>query len=69
MPDIGWTEIAIIVLVLVVIFGPRKIRGLISSLGRSTGGLRNGPERNDEDSASTVDQAERTDTSDRTGPR
>jgi Sec-independent protein translocase protein TatA len=44
------------VLVLVVIFGPRKIRGLISSFGRSTRGLAKGLEGNGEHSASTMDE-------------
>lgn len=42
MFNLGWTEVAIILLVAVVIFGPKKLPELGSSFGKTLKGFKEG---------------------------
>lgn len=60
MSDIGWTEIAIVVVLILVIFGPKKLPGLVSSLRGSLKGSKRQPEYDGGEIASTVDKVRKT---------
>ena len=40
MPDIGWQELLLVLVVVLVIFGPKRLPGLGRSLGRGVRALR-----------------------------
>ncbi len=48
IPNIGPMEIAIVVIVLLLVFGPKRLPELGSSLGRSLSGFRKGIDGHDE---------------------
>lgn len=56
MPNIGGWEIAIVVVLILIIFGPKKLPELGQSLGRSIRGFRKGLKDNKDEIASTVAQ-------------
>jgi sec-independent protein translocase protein TatA len=56
MPNIGGWEIAIVVVLLLIIFGPKKLPELGSSLGKSIRGFRKGLKENKDEVKSTVSE-------------
>ena len=54
MPNIGPWEIAIVVILVLLIFGPKKLPELGSSLGKSIRGFKKGLKDNKDEIASTV---------------
>lgn len=60
MFGLGWTEVVIILIVAVVIFGPKKIPELGSALGKTLRGFKQElSEPTDETTTSTDDQDDR----------
>jgi sec-independent protein translocase protein TatA len=60
MSNIGWPEIAIVVVLILVIFGPKKLPGLVSSVRRSLKGVKKGPEYDREEITCSVDKIRKT---------
>ena len=56
MPNIGGWEIAIVVVLILLIFGPKKLPELGRSIGKSIGGFKRGLRDNKEEIVSTVTQ-------------
>ncbi len=56
MPNIGGWEIAIVLVLILIIFGPRKLPELGSSLGKSIRGFRKGLKDSKEEVKSTVSE-------------
>lgn len=56
MSNIGWWEIAIVLVLILIIFGPKKLPELGSSLGKSIRGFKKGLRDNREEVVSTVAQ-------------
>ncbi len=54
MPNIGGWEIVIVVVLVLIIFGPKKLPELGSSLGKSIRGFKKGLKENKDEIASTV---------------
>ncbi len=54
MPNIGWWEIAIVIVIILLIFGPKRLPQLGSSLGRSITGFRKGLKDTSEDVKSAM---------------
>ena len=49
MPNIGWPEIIIVLVILLVIFGPKRLPHLGKSIGQSVRGFKSGIKGEDED--------------------
>jgi sec-independent protein translocase protein TatA len=49
MPNIGWPEIIIVLVILLVIFGPKRLPHLGKSIGQSVRGFKGGLKGEDED--------------------
>lgn len=49
MPSIGWPEIVIVLVILLVIFGPKRLPHLGKSIGQSVRGFKSGIKGDDED--------------------
>lgn len=56
MGNIGWAEIAVVVVLALIIFGPRKLPELGSALGRSIRGFRKGLKEGQEEIRSTLSE-------------
>jgi sec-independent protein translocase protein TatA len=54
MSNIGWAEIAIVVVLLLIVFGPKKLPELGASLGKSIRGFKKGLRENKDEIVSTV---------------
>ncbi len=59
MFGLGWPEVAIIVVVAVVIFGPKKIPELGSALGKTLRGFKEEIKKPEEDGVSDADYDDR----------
>jgi len=54
--SIGWAEIAVVIVLALIIFGPKKLPELGSALGRSIRGFRKGLKEGQQEIQSTVSE-------------